>query len=157
MFGDKLRNQYHIVDKFGYGGYSTVWLARDTCSESYIAAKVGIADAASDETTILQALAQNNGSTYKHPGHDVIPFPTDEFDISGPNGTHQCYTKPPAKCDLRNVSFATSSLLKSLVLCHITLHHQQPGAPNFSFTQKLRFHSLLIFGVLQLLSEKSLA
>jgi len=90
MIGDILRNRYHIVDRLGYGDYSTVWLARDTCSKSYDVVKVGIADAASDETAILQALAQNHDSSYKHPGRDAIPFPMDEFEISGPNGTHQC-------------------------------------------------------------------
>lgn len=29
MIGDVLHERYQIVDKLGYGGYSTVWLARD--------------------------------------------------------------------------------------------------------------------------------
>ncbi|KAJ5577308.1 hypothetical protein N7535_004234 [Penicillium sp. DV-2018c] len=105
MIGDVLRNRYYIVDKLGYGGYSTVWLARDTCSKRYVAVKVGIADAPSRETKTLQALARHHASSYEHPGHDAIPLPLDEFEISGPNGTHQCYTMPPARCNLRDVSF----------------------------------------------------
>jgi serine/threonine-protein kinase SRPK3 len=105
MIGDILRNRYHIVDKLGHGGYSTVWLARDTCSKRYVAVKVGIADAPSDETKILQALGQHHASSCEHPGRDAIPLPFDEFELSGPNGTHQCYTMPPARCNLRDVSF----------------------------------------------------
>jgi hypothetical protein len=29
MVGDMLKDRYHIVDKLGFGGYSTVWLAQD--------------------------------------------------------------------------------------------------------------------------------
>jgi len=43
MFGDVLHSRYRIVDKLGYGGYSTIWLARDACSNRYFAVKVGIA------------------------------------------------------------------------------------------------------------------
>lgn len=27
--GDRFHSQYHVVDKLGYGSYSTTWLARD--------------------------------------------------------------------------------------------------------------------------------
>ncbi|KJK67857.1 Eukaryotic elongation factor 5A hypusine DNA-binding OB fold [Aspergillus parasiticus SU-1] len=43
MIGDMLHGRYHIVDKLGFGGYSTVWLARDTRLEQYVAVKVCIA------------------------------------------------------------------------------------------------------------------
>lgn len=36
---------YQLVDKLGYGGYSTIWLARDLQSARYVALKVIIADA----------------------------------------------------------------------------------------------------------------
>lgn len=104
MVGDVLHNRYRIVDKLGYGGYSTVWLAHDTSSKRYVAVKVGIADSPPHETKILRALAQNH-SSYKHPGRDAMPLPLDEFEISGPNGTHQCYTMPPAQCNLKDASF----------------------------------------------------
>lgn len=44
MIGDTLQERYQIVDKLGFGGYSTVWLARDLRLEQYVAVKVGIAD-----------------------------------------------------------------------------------------------------------------
>ncbi|RAK99653.1 kinase domain protein [Aspergillus ibericus CBS 121593] len=98
MIGDVLRGRYRIVDKLGFGGYSTVWLALDTSSHRYVAVKVGIADSSLHETDILRALTS--------PGHDSIPTPIDEFELSGPNGTYQCYTMIPAQCNLREASFS---------------------------------------------------
>ncbi|KAB8263099.1 kinase domain-containing protein [Aspergillus pseudonomiae] len=98
MIGDVLHGRYRIVDKLGFGGYSTVWLALDTCLHRYVALKVGTAEAPLRETKILRALAS--------PGHDSIPTPLDEFELSGPNGTHLCYTMIPAGCDLREASFS---------------------------------------------------
>jgi hypothetical protein len=56
--GDKFRNRYRIVDKLGFGGYSTVWLARDLETSSYVALKVGIAEQAGPvrEIKTLQAI-----------------------------------------------------------------------------------------------------
>jgi serine/threonine protein kinase len=102
---------YCTVDKLAYGGYSTVWLAHDAFSERYVAVKVGIAGAFSNETKVLQALAQQHASSCEHPGRDAISLPLDEFEISGTNGAHQCYTMPPAQCSLRDVSF-----------CHLFSH-----------------------------------
>jgi serine/threonine protein kinase len=98
MIDDVLHGRYRIVDKLGFGGYSTVELVLDTCLHRYVAVKVGIADSPLHETNILRALAD--------PGHDSIPTPLDEFELNGRNGTHLCYTMTPAQCNLREVSFS---------------------------------------------------
>lgn len=102
MIGDMLHGRYRIVDKLGFGGYSTIWLAQDTHLERYIAIKVGIADALPRETKILRALS----SLSIHPGRKSIPFPIDEFKLYGPSGTHPCYTMALARCNLREISFS---------------------------------------------------
>lgn len=71
MIGDMLHGRYRIVDKLGFGGHSTIWLAHDTHFEQYVAIKVGIADALPRETKILRALS----SLSIHPGRKSIPFP----------------------------------------------------------------------------------
>lgn len=121
MIGDVLRGRYRIVDKLGFGGYSTVWLALDTCLHRYIAVKVGTANSSMQETNILRALAS--------PGHDSIPIPLNEFELNGPNGTHLCYTMVPAQCNLREASFSrlfplevTRALSGSLILAIAYIH-----------------------------------
>ncbi|PWY88821.1 kinase-like protein [Aspergillus sclerotioniger CBS 115572] len=102
---DVLHNRYHIVDKLGYGGYSTVWLARDTHLSRYVAVKVGIADSLPHETKALRALTAP-GPSSTHPGFSSIPCPLDEFEVTGPNGTHPCYTVTPARRSLREASYS---------------------------------------------------
>lgn len=106
MIGDILHERYAIVDKLGFGGYSTVWLAQDTRLKQYVAVKVGVANSTGHETKILRALSEPLSlSTSSHPGQDSIPRLLDEFELSGPNGTHPCYTAAPAKCNLRDAVF----------------------------------------------------
>lgn len=50
MIGDMLNERYRVVDKLGFGGYSTIWLAQDTYLMRYVAVKVGISDALLHET-----------------------------------------------------------------------------------------------------------
>ncbi|KAK2758834.1 hypothetical protein FQN54_003526 [Arachnomyces sp. PD_36] len=102
MIGDLLHDRYRIVDKLGFGGYSTVWLARDMHKEEYVAVKVGVANSPSQEINCLRALSASS----THPGHDAIPSPLDEFVVRGPNGVHPCYTMIPARCNLREASFS---------------------------------------------------
>ncbi|OQE10635.1 hypothetical protein PENFLA_c085G05522 [Penicillium flavigenum] len=102
MIGDVLHDRYRIVDKLGFGGYSTVWLAQDRQREKYVAVKVGIANSLSQEMKSLRALS----ALSVHPGHDAIPSPLDEFEVRGPNGVYPCYTMAPARCNLREASFS---------------------------------------------------
>lgn len=98
----RFHNRYHIVDKLGFGGYSTVWLAQDMRHEEYVAVKVGIAHSVSREMKCLKALSASSARS----GCDAIPFPLDEFEVRGPNGAHPCYTMAPARCNLGEVSFS---------------------------------------------------
>lgn len=106
LIGDVLHDRYRIVDKLGFGGYSTVWLAQDTRQQEYVAVKVGVAESLSlsQELKCLRALSAPPGPV--RPGHEAIPVPLDEFELRGPNGVHPCYTMVPARCDLREVSFS---------------------------------------------------
>ncbi|KAK2760154.1 hypothetical protein FQN53_007938 [Emmonsiellopsis sp. PD_33] len=113
MIGDTLQERYKVVDKLGFGGYSTVWLARDLPLEQYVAVKVGIADGPDRgslrrEIKALQALSTPPSSPYvqKHRGCRLFPLILDEFEIHGPNGTHLCYTTVPVRCNLRDVSYS---------------------------------------------------
>lgn len=83
MIGDILDRRYRIVDKLGFGGYSTIWLARDTRLGQYVAVKVGIADSLPRETKIVRA--RSNSSV--HPGRKPIPSLLDEFELHGPKDT----------------------------------------------------------------------
>ncbi|PYH81545.1 kinase domain protein [Aspergillus uvarum CBS 121591] len=101
MIGGLLHDRYYIVDKLGFGGYST-----------YVALKVGIADSILQEPIVLRALTTpllslSSSSSYPIPlGRNSIPQTLDEFELNGPNGKHLCYTMPPARRNLRDVSFS---------------------------------------------------
>ncbi|KAH6918277.1 kinase domain protein [Coprinopsis sp. MPI-PUGE-AT-0042] len=104
--GDLLHGRYRIMDKLGFGGYSTVWLARDTIQEHYVAVKVCLADLPSNETKILRDISLTSESSPVHPGRNSVPPLLDEFVIEGPNGAHACYTTLPTQGNLRDVSFS---------------------------------------------------
>ncbi|ATY62979.1 Di-copper centre-containing [Cordyceps militaris] len=102
--GHVLDHRYHVVGKLGYGGWSTVWLARDERLGGYVALKVGIADSLPHEVEILRALRAENDEPCA--GADAIPRILSEFRVEGPNGSHPCYTTPVALGDLRQTSFS---------------------------------------------------
>ncbi|KAL1859077.1 hypothetical protein VTK73DRAFT_7596 [Phialemonium thermophilum] len=100
--GDTFRDRYRVVDKLGFGGYSTVWLVRDTVLGRYSALKVGIADSRlpDSEIRVLHALASPSAGL-QQPGRALLPCILDEFEHDGPNGRHPCYVTTPARGDLR--------------------------------------------------------
>ena len=111
--GELLVNRYVIVQKLGWGHFSTVWLARDIMYNTYVALKVQksashYTEAAYDEVEILDVVARNahladwinsvnrykaNDENYKEKGgysiedcHTVQLL--NSFIHSGPNGQH---------------------------------------------------------------------
>lgn len=62
--GEILVNRYVVIQKLGWGHFSTVWLARDMMYNSYVALKVQksashYTEAAYDEVEILDVVAKN--------------------------------------------------------------------------------------------------
>lgn len=116
MIDDLLHNRYRIVDKLGFGGYSTVWLARDETHERFVALKVGVSGSSSSrrEATILQGLhgpapsSQHQGphGTSEMTSDHTLPRILDTFEVSGPNGIHTCYTLNPCQGSLKEASFS---------------------------------------------------
>ncbi|KAM0325452.1 hypothetical protein ACHAQA_007439 [Verticillium albo-atrum] len=102
--GDVFRDgRYRIIHKLGYGGYSTIWLAKDEQSDRYVAIKVAAADAplADDENRILARII-NSPVAMPPQGRQYIPPLLDHFTISGPNGNHACLVTTPARLSLRH-------------------------------------------------------
>lgn len=108
---DLLHNRYRIVDKLGFGGYSTIWLARDEIENRYVAVKIGISSTSlpQRERQILKALNGPESISQQSrtaPDTATVPIILDSFDVRGPNGTHPCYTVTPAQGDLKEASFS---------------------------------------------------
>ena len=97
--GDALdEGRYRLVEKLGYGGYSTIWLARDLQRARYVAVKVITADASTYTTEA--SLIYSLGNSPPRPGSEIFPPLLDEFWVAGPNGKHRCIVTPPARMSL---------------------------------------------------------
>lgn len=81
--------RYRVLQKLGWGGFSTVWLIYDSMTSRLAALKVVVSaiGETSNEVRILQRLASTSA---KHEGHRHLRKLTDYFLHDGPNGRHQC-------------------------------------------------------------------
>ncbi|KAL7907395.1 kinase-like domain-containing protein [Trichoderma velutinum] len=98
--GDIFNGRYKVLNKIGYGRYSTVWMVRDLqaigdgdVSNVYRALKVLRADCYGHgtdtfEREILKCLRDGNRD---HVGYPYICHLIDDFEHRGPNGTHLCF------------------------------------------------------------------
>ncbi|PYH79545.1 kinase domain-containing protein [Aspergillus uvarum CBS 121591] len=104
--GSLADGRYQVVDKLGYGGYATIWLARDLRTGRYVAVKTMTADASNDtpDATLLHSL----GPLPPRPGKEVFPPLLDEFWAASPNGQHRCIATPPARMGLFDAKEAST-------------------------------------------------
>ena len=106
MIGDVLGDSYLIIEKLGDGANSTVWLARDAKNKRYVALKVNVSgsDQPRQEVEILKALSKSpylvEGGELCFDMRNTVPQILDDFEVSGPNGTHVCRVVAPAGADL---------------------------------------------------------
>ncbi|KAF2795404.1 kinase-like protein [Melanomma pulvis-pyrius CBS 109.77] len=77
--------RYEILNKLGFGGFSTVWAAQDHRSDTEVSIKVIRAEHSENnkELRILQFIQEN---TTQHPGHKYLPKLLDYFYQDGPGG-----------------------------------------------------------------------
>ncbi|KAK9321552.1 kinase-like domain-containing protein [Lipomyces orientalis] len=94
--------RYRILHKLGFGGFSTVWLARDKQRDRLVSLKIITAEDSNscNELRILQHLKQNAKG---HPGCDHTLSLLDHFTIEGPNGCHTCLVSPLGGPDLSQI------------------------------------------------------
>ena len=101
IIGETFHNgRYEVVHKLGFGGYSTVWLARDKDLQRYVSLKILVAyeSPKSNEASILRLLSSRGDSI--HQGQQFIPLLLDQFSFDGPNGHHTCLVQKPAGCSI---------------------------------------------------------
>ncbi|KZF23983.1 serine protein kinase [Xylona heveae TC161] len=101
---DTFNQRFQIVGKWGYGSFSTVWLARDQSLQKYVSLKILTARASKQnrELSILLSLSE---SSSEHPGRNhVIPL-LDHFEHDGPNGKHLCLVFPVMLSDGQSMTF----------------------------------------------------
>jgi serine/threonine-protein kinase SRPK3 len=114
--GDVFDDRYRIVHKLGFGGFSTVWLARDSIENRWVALKI---IAARDSATY------NDRSTISnHPAlamSDLFATVKQQFWFTGPNGQHLCLVLPVLGPDLSRLSKGIYSRLNSDLVRHVSL------------------------------------
>jgi serine/threonine-protein kinase SRPK3 len=90
LIGDSLDDgRYCIVHKLGFGGFATVWLARDSCRNEYVAIKI-LAASETRKTTELSIIKYLQGIKSNHTGKSHIAQMLSYFELLGPNGQHLC-------------------------------------------------------------------
>ena len=105
MISDLLHGRYRVVDKLGFGTFSTVWLCHDVQLGRYVAVKVGVSDRPSPrrEPDILRALSSSVSTSHSSTatkGSHVVLSVLHDFTIQGPNGSHPCYAMALAQGSL---------------------------------------------------------
>ena len=85
--------KYQVLQKLGYGGFSTVWLARDRHLHRLVSLKVITAEA-SHQQRELKMLRHVDGRTNGDARRKSIVSILDSFSFDGPNGHHLCYVSP---------------------------------------------------------------
>ncbi|KZS94816.1 kinase-like protein [Sistotremastrum niveocremeum HHB9708] len=111
--GDLLgEGRYKIVNKLGYGGASTVWLAHDLCEPKefggYVALKIMCADLSSTPLTDVPDLyisqkIESFASRIHHPNKGNVCIVRDYFYEQSPNGRHLCIVSDFAGPSLRSI------------------------------------------------------
>ncbi|EFE37876.1 hypothetical protein TRV_07467 [Trichophyton verrucosum HKI 0517] len=106
--GEAFNGRFRVIAKLGYGGYSTVWLARDNRTKEYKTLKVTVQTdnvlrasipPVLNEVNMLKHLKSAAVETKEinHPGVDFIRFAEEILEIDSPvtGGRHYCIVTKP--------------------------------------------------------------
>ncbi len=97
--GEIYHDCYKIIHKLGYGGFSTVWLARDSVNSHYVALKLVCATASANYASSpeIKAIVDDESSLY-------LVKELQRFHFAGPNGHHLCQVFPAMGPSLLHLS-----------------------------------------------------
>lgn len=154
VIGDTFKKgRYKVAHKLGFGGYSTIWLARDNILDRYVSLKVLVASESSQNAE-AKILRQLQSVDTLHPGQRFIPHLLGTFSIEGPNGRHTCLVQEAAGCsvaaskeDSSNFMFPTEtarSIAAQLIMGVAYLHSRGICHGGELRTQTLRGRPLLL-------------
>ncbi|KAI1415553.1 kinase-like protein [Hypoxylon sp. FL1857] len=89
--GDILGGRFEVVNKLGYGGFSTVWLCLDTSNQKWRAVKIMTADHSTHarDITVVDHLQREASPEQLEDCHIAVPH--EQFWVEGPNGRHLCF------------------------------------------------------------------
>ncbi|KKZ63890.1 hypothetical protein EMCG_01792 [[Emmonsia] crescens] len=92
--------RYRIMHKLGWGGFATVWMARDNWRDSNVALKVINMENNAQEFKVLQHLQHSSVArdNADHPGRRSVVQLLDYFDLSV---SHKCLVLPVMGMDLQ--------------------------------------------------------
>ncbi|KAI0845058.1 kinase-like protein [Daldinia vernicosa] len=105
--GDVYDGRYRVVHKLGFGGFSTVWLARETSENRWVALKI-VAARESPSYEDRSVIASNPNIA----GSCLFVTVDRQFWIDGPNGRHLCLVFPVLGPDLSKLSKGIYSRMK---------------------------------------------
>lgn len=87
LIGDIFEHRYKVIHKLGHGGSGTVWLARDSNMERYVALKILCAELSAEWHDVKMSSYLREESN-DHPGRQYIALILDHFEFDSPNGKH---------------------------------------------------------------------
>lgn len=105
--GDVYDDQYRVVHKLGFGGFSTVWLARIALSKRWVALK--FVTSRESPTYEVRSMIES------HPrvaGSRLFAVAERRFWVDGPNGRHLCLVLPVLGPNLSQLSKGIYSRLR---------------------------------------------
>lgn len=108
--------RYRIVHKLCWGGFSTVWLARDNAARRWVALKIVTARDSPDYEA--RSVAMNHPALANA---RIFSVPERHFWLKGPNGRHLCLVLPPLGPDLSRLSKGLDSRLNSQFARQVSL------------------------------------
>lgn len=86
--GDMIVGRFKIIHKLGFGGFATVWLAREDAKNRYVALKIIIAN----DSETYQKLPSMAPLLEQYPDLFLVEF--EHFYFDSPNGNHFCQVSP---------------------------------------------------------------
>ncbi|PWY95934.1 kinase domain protein [Aspergillus sclerotioniger CBS 115572] len=105
--GDIFNSTYQVIGKLGYGTTSTVWLAHDLRSQTYVTLKIYTRD--ESHTEEFQIYKHLTSSKPSHPGYPYVRTALDTFTIPRSGGNHGVLVQKPMWESFRHLQYRNPS------------------------------------------------